>query len=137
MRTLRGIFRRMLLLTRNGKLYDYFYTKFNLVGLFAIDVFLQKSVNATRRMMQNLNETEETGQNTMIMLNEQGEQLDRIEEGMDTVNNEMKEAEKHLTALEKCCGCFQCKKPIDFESNEKYSSTWNKVTNRTFLFSLP
>ena len=80
-------------------------------------------------MMQNLYETEETGQNTMIMLNEQGEQLNRIEEGMDTVNNEMKEAEKHLTALEKCCGCFTCKKPIDFEANEKYSSTWNKVAS--------
>ena len=78
-------------------------------------------------MMQNLYETEETGQNTMIMLNEQGEQLNRIEEGMDNVNNEMKEAEKHLTALEKCCGCFQCKKPVDFEANDKYSSTWNKV----------
>lgn len=87
-------------------------------------------------MMQNLYETEETGQNTMIMLNEQGEQLNRIEEGMDTVNNEMKEAEKHLTALEKCCGCFQCKKPIDFEANDKYSSTWNKVTTQLFQLIL-
>jgi len=32
------------------------------------------------------------------------EQLDRIEEGMDQINNDMKEAEKNLTGLEKCCG---------------------------------
>ncbi len=32
------------------------------------------------------------------------EQLDRIEGGMDQINNDMKEAEKNLTGMEKCCG---------------------------------
>ena len=32
--------------------------------------------------------------------------------GMDTINKDMKDAEKHLTQLEKCC-CFTC--------------PWNKV----------
>jgi hypothetical protein len=32
------------------------------------------------------------------------EQLDRIEEGMDQINADMKEAEKNLTGMEKCCG---------------------------------
>ena len=32
------------------------------------------------------------------------EQLDRIEEGMDKINTDMKDAEKSLEGLEKCCG---------------------------------
>lgn len=32
------------------------------------------------------------------------EQLDRIEEGMDQINADMREAEKNLTGMEKCCG---------------------------------
>jgi hypothetical protein len=38
------------------------------------------------------------------MLDEQGEQLDRIEDGMDQINTDMREAEKNLTGMEKCCG---------------------------------
>ena len=32
------------------------------------------------------------------------EQLDRIEEGMDQINQDMKDAEKNLQGMEKCCG---------------------------------
>lgn len=32
------------------------------------------------------------------------EQLDRIEDGMDQINTDMREAEKNLTGMEKCCG---------------------------------
>lgn len=32
------------------------------------------------------------------------EQLDRIDEGMDQINKDMKEAEKNLTDMAKCCG---------------------------------
>ncbi|MGH0114478.1 UNVERIFIED_CONTAM: hypothetical protein FKN15_018797 [Acipenser sinensis] len=38
------------------------------------------------------------------MLDEQGEQLHRVEEGMDQINEDMKHAEKNLTNLTKCCG---------------------------------
>ena len=35
------------------------------------------------------------------------EQLDHIEEGLDTINNEMKQAERALKKMGKCCGiCF-------------------------------
>jgi synaptosomal-associated protein 25 len=30
--------------------------------------------------------------------------LDRIEEGMDQINQDMKDAEKNLEGMEKCCG---------------------------------
>lgn len=42
------------------------------------------------------------------------EQLDRIEEGMDQINADMKEAEKNLEGMEKCCGLcvLPCKKYV-------------------------
>ena len=46
----------------------------------------------------------------MQLLNLSGfivEQLDHIEEGLDTINNEMKQAERALKKMGKCCGiCF-------------------------------
>ena len=42
------------------------------------------------------------------MLDEQGEQLDRVEGNLDTINAEMKKADKHLTGMEKWCGVFSC-----------------------------
>lgn len=36
------------------------------------------------------------------------EQLDRVEEGMNHINQDMKEAEKNLKDLGKCCGLFIC-----------------------------
>jgi len=32
------------------------------------------------------------------------EQLDRVEEGMDQINQDMRAAEKSLEGMEKCCG---------------------------------
>eukprot|EP00088_Acartia_fossae_P062191 TRINITY_DN74954_c0_g1_i1.p1 TRINITY_DN74954_c0_g1~~TRINITY_DN74954_c0_g1_i1.p1 ORF type:complete len:171 (+),score=57.03 TRINITY_DN74954_c0_g1_i1:40-513(+) len=38
------------------------------------------------------------------MLENQGEALNRIEKGLDNINADMKEAEKHITGMEKWCG---------------------------------
>lgn len=47
------------------------------------------------------------------------EQLDRIEEGMDQINADMREAEKNLSGMEKCCGIcvLPCNKYIIFSQN--------------------
>jgi synaptosomal-associated protein 25 len=63
-----------------------------------------KSLESTRRMLLLCEESKEAGIKTLVMLDEQGEQLDRIEEGADKINQDMKEAEKNLEGLEKCCG---------------------------------
>ena len=42
---------------------------------------------------------------------------------MDNINRDMKEAEKHLTQLEKCCGCCTCpwtQKPKPVEDQGAY-----------------
>ena len=47
------------------------------------DAVVDQSRDATRRMLSMIQETEETGAKTMEMLDEQGEQLNRIEEGIE------------------------------------------------------
>ena len=57
---------------------------------------------------------------------------------METVNKDMREAEKHLTALERCCGCCTCpgSKVANFEDTDKYQSTWTK-TEETVVTGQP
>ncbi|EDV28664.1 Synaptosomal-associated protein 25 [Trichoplax sp. H2] len=87
-----------------------------------------ESLESTRRMVALTEETQEVGMRTLVMLDEQGEQLDRIEEGMEQINADMREAEKNLTGLEKCCGLCVCpwKKARNFEKNKTYKDTWGE-----------
>uniref|UniRef100_A0A4W5RJ00 Synaptosomal-associated protein n=1 Tax=Hucho hucho TaxID=62062 RepID=A0A4W5RJ00_9TELE len=52
------------------------------------------------------------------------EQLERIEEGLDQINSDMKEAEKNLTDLGQCCGLCSCDKLKDFEESGAYKKVW-------------
>ncbi|XP_043918908.1 synaptosomal-associated protein 25-like isoform X2 [Protopterus annectens] len=67
-----------------------------------------ESLESTRRMLQLVEGSKDAAIRTLVMLDEQGEQLDRIEEGMDQINQDMKEAEKNLTDMAKCCGLCVC-----------------------------
>ncbi|KAJ7413486.1 Synaptosomal-associated protein 23 [Willisornis vidua] len=60
------------------------------------------------RANQVTDESQDVGVKTITMLGEQGEQLNRIEEGMDQINKDMREAERTLTELNKCCGLCVC-----------------------------
>uniref|UniRef100_A0A3Q4GAT3 Synaptosomal-associated protein n=1 Tax=Neolamprologus brichardi TaxID=32507 RepID=A0A3Q4GAT3_NEOBR len=53
-------------------------------------------------------QSKQTGVNTVVMLDQQGEQLSRVERGMDQINQDMRQAEKNLTDLSKCCGICVC-----------------------------
>ncbi|KAM9777424.1 synaptosome associated protein 23.1 [Neosynchiropus ocellatus] len=85
-----------------------------------------ESLESTRRMLQLAEESKQTGTNTMVMLDQQGEQLKRVEEGMDQINQDMRQAEKNLTDLSKCCGLCVC--PCDrvtsIEHDSRYKRTW-------------
>lgn len=85
-----------------------------------------ESLESTRRMLQMAEESRQTGVNTMVMLDQQGEQLKRVEEGMDQINQDMRQAEKNLTDLSKCCGLCVC--PCDrvssIEHDSRYKRTW-------------
>ncbi|XP_066133056.1 synaptosomal-associated protein 23 isoform X1 [Saccopteryx bilineata] len=96
-----------------------------------------ESLESTRRILGLAIESQDAGIKTITMLDEQGEQLNRIEEGMDQINKDMKEAEKTLTELNKCCGlcvcpcnrfsdvgCFREIRTKNFESGKAYKATW-------------
>lgn len=90
------------------------------------------SLESTRRMLQMAEESEDVGMQTLTMLNTQGEQLDRIEEDMDAIHSDMREAEKNLTGMEKCCGiCVcPCAKAADFKNNGAWQNNEDgKVVN--------
>ncbi|KAL6035822.1 hypothetical protein STEG23_005219 [Scotinomys teguina] len=86
----------------------------------------EQSLESTRRILGLAIESQDAGIKTITMLDEQGEQLNRIEEGMDQINKDMREAEKTLTELNKCCGiCVcPCNRTKNFESGKNYKATW-------------
>ncbi|XP_034149469.1 SNARE_SNAP25N and SNARE_SNAP23C domain-containing protein [Esox lucius] len=88
------------------------------------DHVTDESLESTRRMMQLVEESRDKGILCLVMLDEQGEQLERIEEGLDQINSDMKEAEKNLTDLGKCCCLCSCDKLKDFEESGAYKKVW-------------
>lgn len=60
------------------------------------------------------------------------EQLERIEEGLDQINHNMREAEKSLTDLGKCCGLCSCDKYVLLQQ----ITCRNNSSNRNILLVL-
>lgn len=75
---------------------------------FKANQVTDESLESTRRMLALCDESKEAGIRTLVGLDEQGEQLDKIEEDMEKINVDMREAEKNLTGMEKCCGICVC-----------------------------
>lgn len=73
-----------------------------------IDLITDDSLAATRRIRQVTEETHHMGVDTLITLNDQGEQLDNIEQRLDEINVDLKKSDKSMKELEKCCGCCVC-----------------------------
>ncbi|RUS78265.1 hypothetical protein EGW08_013981 [Elysia chlorotica] len=90
------------------------------------NIMTDESLESTRRMLNMCEETQDIGVKTIVMLDEQGEQMDRIEEGMDQINQDMRDAEKNLEGLEKCCGLcvLPWKRSKNFEKGSDYNKTW-------------
>uniref|UniRef100_A0A673TD08 t-SNARE coiled-coil homology domain-containing protein n=1 Tax=Suricata suricatta TaxID=37032 RepID=A0A673TD08_SURSU len=91
-----------------------------------------ESLESTRRMLGLAVESQDAGIKTVTVLDEQGEQLNRIEEGMDQINKDMREAETTLTELNKCCGLCVC--PCN--RTENFESRLG-VQTLLFMFSFP
>ncbi|CAN99702.1 Synaptosomal-associated protein [Caenorhabditis elegans] len=92
-----------------------------------IDEKTIESLESTRRMLALCEESKEAGIKTLVMLDDQGEQLERCEGALDTINQDMKEAEDHLKGMEKCCGLcvLPWNKTDDFEKTE-FAKAWKK-----------
>ncbi|KAE8585915.1 hypothetical protein XENTR_v10021501 [Xenopus tropicalis] len=86
-----------------------------------LDKVTDESLDVTRRMVQLVEESKDAGIRTLVMLDEQGEQLDRIDEGLDHINQDMREAEKNLTDMGKCCGLCSCHR---LKCSATYRAVW-------------
>ncbi|XP_029964835.1 synaptosomal-associated protein 25 isoform X2 [Salarias fasciatus] len=62
-------------------------------------------------------------------------ELERIEEGLDQIDSDMKEAEKNLTDLAKCCGLCSCDKLKAFEQSGAYKAIWGGASNQDGVLS--
>uniref|UniRef100_A0A3P8WJR4 Synaptosomal-associated protein n=1 Tax=Cynoglossus semilaevis TaxID=244447 RepID=A0A3P8WJR4_CYNSE len=94
-----------------------------------------ESLESTRRMMQLVEELKDAGIRALVMLDEQGEQLERVEEGLDQINSDMREAEKNLTDLGKCCGLCSCSKLKAFEESGAYKAVWGGASAQDGIVS--
>ena len=51
-------------------------------------------------------EAKDSGIKTLVMLDDQGEQLEKFESGMDNINSDMRLAEQALKSMDLLCGIF-------------------------------
>jgi len=65
-----------------------------------------ESLESTRRMKNLCEEAKDCGIKTLVMLDDQGEQLEKFEKGMDQINADMKLAEQALKSMDLLCGIF-------------------------------
>ena len=59
-------------------------------------------------MKQYAVESEEIAGRTMVVLDEQGEQLRRSDKDMNRIDANLKRTERSLLDMEKCCGLCTC-----------------------------
>ncbi|KAI3386612.1 hypothetical protein SNEBB_008745 [Seison nebaliae] len=87
-----------------------------------------ESLESTRRMLQLCEDSKEAGIRTLVMLDEQGDQLDHINVNMDQINTDMRDAEKNLEGLEKCCGLcvLPWKKRKNFDKDPEFAAAFNQ-----------
>ncbi|XP_044162244.1 synaptosomal-associated protein 25-like [Bufo gargarizans] len=88
-----------------------------------VDQVTDESLDITRRMVQLVEESKDAGIKTLVMLDEQGEQLERIDKGLNQINQDMREAEKNLTDMGKCCGLCSCDRLMN---SATYRAAWGK-----------
>ena len=65
-----------------------------------------ESLESTRRMKNMCEEAKDSGIKTLVMLDDQGEQLEKFESGMDSINSDMRLAEQALKSMDLLCGIF-------------------------------
>lgn len=79
-----------------------------------------ESLDSTRRMMDMCGEAKDAGIKTLVALDDQGEQIEKIEGGLDSINADMGLAEKALKAMDLAFGIFPkfWKKSEGFKEDE-------------------
>ena len=92
-----------------------------------------ESLESTRRMKNMCEEAKDSGIKTLVMLDDQGEQLEKFESGMDSINADMRLAEQALRSMDLLCGIFPkfWKKSGGFKEDD---AVWGDQKVRRFFF---
>merc|ERR1719163_2081218 len=81
------------------------YADLDLAGLqLKCNEKTDETLESTRRMVEMCSEAKDAGIKTLVALDDQGEQLDKIEGGMDQINSDMGLAEKALKGMDMAFG---------------------------------
>jgi len=91
-----------------------------------IPVVADETLESTRRMVEMCSEAKDAGIKTLVALDDQGEQLDKIEGGMDQINSDMGLAEKALKGMDMAFGII----PKFWKKNEGFKEdkeVWGEV----------
>lgn len=102
-----------------------------------IDHVTGESLDATRRIRQVAEETHGMGVETLVTLNEQGEKLDNAERKLDEINVDLKQTDRNLTELEKCCGCCVCphRQTRNIKGTKPYKKVYGKKAQQSEAIS--
>ena len=96
-----------------------------------------ESLESTRRMKGMCEEAKDMGIKTLVMLDDQGEQLEKFETGVDGINSDMRLAEEALKSMDLLCGIFPkfWKKSGGFKEDD---AVWGDGAQkvRTFVYLL-
>lgn len=80
-------------------------------------------------MVATAEETRDVGAKTLQELDSQGDQLRKVNQELDEINQDLKATEKTLTQMERCCGCCLCPccASRNFErGNKQYNEAFSK-----------
>ena len=111
------------------------YKLFFLHRIFLRSTYLQvtdESLESTRRMKAMCEEAKDCGIKTLVMLDDQGEQLEKFEKGVDQINSDMRLAEEALRSMDLLCGIFPkfWKKSGGFKEDD---AVWGDQKVSTYL----
>ena len=93
-----------------------------------VDIAQDEGLQITRNIRDIAVETHGIARDTAETLIQQGEQLDNVERRMGEMNADLKEADRNLREIEKCCGCCFCpgSRPKDFTKRKDYKKVYGK-----------
>ena len=93
-----------------------------------VDVAQDEGLQITRNIRDIAVETHGITRDTAETLMQQGEQLDNVERRMGEMNADLKEADRNLREIEKCCGWCFCfgSRPKDFTESKDYKKVYGK-----------
>lgn len=94
-----------------------------------IQSYSQATLAITERMLKFAHESEMAGIKTLMLLDDQGEQLNRANEGLDLVENDLDSVEYNLNKLEfgifSCCCCCCSSSKNEKKSSNSLFSCWH------------